>query len=221
MIIVIPYKTNMKGKHIPWMNYVFISFLIIVFIFVRRFATVEQVELFILQSWSIREILGYMWFHIGFIHLILNLIYLWFFGNALCSNMGNKLYFFYFLFGGIIAAIIHLLIDGRPVIGVSGSISAVIVALCMIFPYRRIRSTILFVVVPFYKFSLAGIWYLLVYFLYDLVKCLISGGKVAFATHIGGIFGGGALTYLLIKMGILNSEDTNEAVVHNIYSETG
>jgi len=221
MIIIIPYKTNIKGKQVPWMNYIFISILLVIFVLSHLFPNAKKVGYFVLQGWSLSGILGHMWLHINIYHLVMNLICLWVFGNALCSYMGNKLYFFYYMFGGIIAAIGHLLMDGRPAIGASGSISAVIVALCLIFPYRRIRSTILLLVIPIRSFSLAGIWYLLIYFLYDLMRCLIGGGQIAYAAHIGGIIGGGVFTYLLIKMGFVSSENTNKAVVQNLYSEIG
>ena len=203
------------------MNYIFVGINVFVFFSIRFFMNAKFVERFILDGWTLTGILGYMWFHKGFIHLLSNLLYLWIFGNALCSYMGNKLYFFYYIFGGIIAAICHLLVDGRLAVGASGSISAVIVALCLIFPYRRVRSILLLLLVIPYRFTLAGIWYLLIYFLYDLAGCLISGGQIAYAAHIGGIFGGAAITFLLVKTGIVSSENTNKAVVQNIFSETG
>ena len=203
------------------MNYTLVISLILVFFFVRCFAKKAHVEPFILQSWSIRQMLGYLWLHAGFLHLIMNVIFLWFFGNALCSYMGNISYLFYYLFGGIIAAISHLLFDSRPAIGASGSISAVIVALCLIFPYRRIRTALLFIIIPVKTFSLAGIWYLILYFLHELLGCLLVGGKIAYAAHLGGIVGGGAITFLMIKTGFVTTENTGKAVVQNLYAETG
>jgi membrane associated rhomboid family serine protease len=218
VFFILPYKSSVKGPIIPWVNYIFIGILILIFVWIHYFSGEKYINRFILNKWSAFSLLGYMWIHISLTHLLLNVIYLWVFGNALCSKVGNLLYFILYLVGGLIAASGYMVFDGRPCVGASGAINVVIVALCMLFPYREIRGYLLFTIIPISRFSIMGIWYLLIKFLFELFFSLIGLGKVAFIIHVSGIVGGGVLVYFLIKMKILRPENTSKDLVQSIYS---
>jgi len=53
--------------------------------------------------------------------LLGNMLFLWIFGNAICATVGDVAYVFLYLCLGVIAGVVHLVIDGHPAIGASGA----------------------------------------------------------------------------------------------------
>lgn len=218
MFLVLPYKSNVKGKIIPWTNYIFISIQMLMFLWMRFLGGGEFLDWFILQDWSIVSILGHVWVHVSLIHLLINVLYLWVLGNALCSSIGNFRFVIMYLLGGIVAASGYLLFDGRPCIGASGANNFIIVAMCLLFPYRKIHGCILFLIFPIFRFVIMGTWYLAIKFLYELLFSFLGFGQIAYVMHLSGIIGGGILVYLLIKFKILKAENSDKDLVQAIYS---
>jgi len=200
------------------MNYIFTVFLVLVFIGQHLSSIKPYYENFILTKWSLLEIAGHMWLHRDIFHLLINLIVLWVFGNALCASTGNFRYFFLYMACGILAGIGHLIFDGRPAIGASGALNGIIVMLCVLHPYRRIFNVVLLLIIPIYKFSLVGLWFLIIKFLYELFFMVLGFGQVAYIMHVSGIIGGGILAYLLIKLKILKAENSEKDFVQSIGS---
>lgn len=218
MLFVVPYKTNVEKKNTPWVNYAFAVMLLIFFVGQHVVLIKPFYEKLILAKWSFSGILGHMWLHRDIFHLLVNLIILWVFGNALCASIGNFRYLFLYLACGVLAGIGHLLLDGRPAIGASGALSGVIVLLCLIHPYRRIFNVLLILIIPVYRFSMIGFWYLIIKFFYELVFMFLGLGQVAYMMHISGIAAGWSLAYLLINLKIVKPENSDKDLVQSIYS---
>jgi membrane associated rhomboid family serine protease len=81
----------------------------------------ERTKPFVLNGWSAGGLLGYMWLHDGYLHIIFNLIFIWVFGNAVCAKIGNVLYLPVYIATGLLAAVIHLTFDVRMAVGASGA----------------------------------------------------------------------------------------------------
>ena len=47
---------------------------------------------FVLDGWNLSGMLGHLFLHADFTHLLGNMIFLWVFGNAICAKVGNFAY---------------------------------------------------------------------------------------------------------------------------------
>lgn len=98
----------------PWVNYSLVGLNILVFavtsstgndsfsVRLRQF-----VELVALDSRNpeLHQFFTYQFLHAGFAHIAGNMLFLWTFGNPVNSKMGNGPYFFFYLAGGVFAAV--------------------------------------------------------------------------------------------------------------------
>ena len=168
--------------------------------------------------------------HGGWLHIILNMWFLWIFGPAMEARFG-RLAFLVLYFGGALAAsAVHVATHPgsiEPVLGASGAIAAVIAAYAVIYPTERVITIVpiffipLFIPVPAILF--AGIWFGLQVLqgTSELASPQIAAG-VAWWAHIGG-FAFGA-SFALIVQNFMRGTQTvisrwNE--MHNIRAYNG
>jgi membrane associated rhomboid family serine protease len=135
--------------------------------------------------------LTYMFVHGGLLHLLGNMLGLYFFGTAVEERMGSRSFLFYYLFCGVAAAIFSLglsgLIDVSPFLGSSGAVLGVALAFAvfwpdaeiMVFPFPiPIRAkTLVMILVGISAF-------------FGLVLWNSPRGGVAHLAHLGGILAG-------------------------------
>jgi len=142
-----------------------------------------------------------MFMHGGFLHLALNMLFLWVFGDNVEDSMGRLRYLVFYLVCGVAAAMTQALINPDstiPMIGASGAISGVLGAYLLLHPFATVRVLIfifLFVtIVHVPAMFVLGLW-----FLTQLASATLSpseGPGVAFWAHIGGFVAGMALVPL-------------------------
>ena len=135
-----------------------------------------------------------MFLHGGFMHLAVNMLYLWIFGNNIEDAMGRGRFLVFYLLCGIAAVLAQALPDTHssvPMIGASGAISGVLGAYLLLYPRARVL-----VVVPlgFFLHTMrlsAGI-VLVIWFAMQIFSSLAagSGPGVAWFAHIGGFVAG-------------------------------
>ena len=82
----------------------------------------------------------YMFVHAGLLHLLGNMIMLFVFGSAVEHRLGGRAFILYYLYCGIGAAVLSLLLSGimasasAPIVGASGAVLGVGVAFAMLWP---------------------------------------------------------------------------------------
>ena len=152
----------------------------------------------VLEHLSLPGLLGYMWLHTDILHIVSNLIMLWIVGRCVCAKIGNANYFLVYLAVGTAAAIVHCAYDGRPVIGASGSIMGIVG---------------MYVVLRFRRFSPAGPWIILVWFLLSVTCGIVSSSPIAYLAHCGGFVAGIVLVSLLMFFGIIQSDETSQSLL--------
>ncbi len=159
------------------------------------------------DSWlAARGILGSLFLHAGWPHLLGNMLFLWIFGNNVEDRLGRLPYLAFYLTGGAIAALAQVLIDPAsdiPLVGASGAIAATLGAYIVLYPGARITSLVflgfLAQLIDVPAIIILGFWFLLQ--LLDGVASLgaaTAQGGVAFFAHIGG-FVAGALVGLIVR----------------------
>jgi membrane associated rhomboid family serine protease len=148
-------------------------------------------------SEPVADLVTSQFLHVGWLHLLANVAYLWIFGNNVEDRLGRPAFLFFYLAGGLAAGVAHALIDPTstiPLVGASGAIAATLGAYLVLFPAARILSLVFLVF--FYQLIqvpaviVLGFWFVLQ--LIDGVASLgaTAEGGVAFFAHVGGFVAG-------------------------------
>lgn len=211
---MIPIRDQIPTRSVPIVNYLLIGANILVFILQwlsgpYQEAIVYQFALIPVQLTSgpdlgdVADIFTSMFMHAGFLHLAGNMLYLWIFGDNVEDSMGPAKYLVFYLVGGIVASLAHILTSPNsqiPTVGASGAIAAVLGAYLVLYPQSRVLTIIplgFFIrVTTVPAIIVLGFWFLL-----QLLSGLLAFGGpdvggVAFWAHIGGFAAGAALAKL-------------------------
>jgi len=136
-----------------------------------------------------------MFLHGGFLHIIMNMWFLYIFGDNIEDRLGHLRYLVFYLFCGVTAGLVHLFTNWNsnvPTIGASGAISGVMGAYLILYPRSKILTLVfIFIFIQFIEipaFIFLGIWFILQ--LLSAGASLGNVGGIAFWAHIGGFFAG-------------------------------
>ncbi|MGF1656189.1 MAG: rhomboid family intramembrane serine protease, partial [Verrucomicrobiales bacterium] len=190
-------------QHSPWANWLII--LVCCFFYGAIFFGYLPHEHFgdwVLQDFSFPGLVGHIFLHGGFGHLLGNMIFLWVFGNAVCGNVKNVSYLGFFFAAGILAACIHLLVDGSPAIGASGAVNGVVGLVLAMYPINRVEMLWVF----FFRFGTfrAPVWAMIfVWLAFDIYGVVSGEQRVAYWAHLGGLMSGFVLGLVGLHFGWL------------------
>ena len=150
------------------------------------------------QPWTF---FTYMFVHGGVIHLLVNMIGLYFFGSAVEQRMGGRAFLFYYLYCGVSAAVFSLGVSGlisvSPFLGSSGAVLGVALAFAMYWPEAEI---LLFPIpIPIRARTLVMILIGLSAF-FGLVLWNSRRDDIAHLAHLGGVLAG----YLFFRVQALS-----------------
>ena len=129
-------------------------------------------------------------------HLAGNMLFLWVFGNNVEDRLGHVVYLLFYLVGGVVATMGHVVFNGssiQPVVGASGAIAAVMGAYFVFKPRGRILTAVVtaaFQVVYIPAFVVLGLFFVTQFF-------TPTSSNVAWEAHAVGM-GAGVLAALLL-----------------------
>lgn len=153
----------------------------------------------LLRNWHPQGLLGHVWIHRSLWHLIGNMIFLWVFGNTICSKLGSARYLGLYLLLGVLSGMSHLLFYDGAALGASGAINGIVGM--YLFLYASNEITCLFLLIPFFcrRFSISSYWIILYWLAWNIVGILFfkSSSHVAYASHLGGFTVGFLIAWLL------------------------
>ena len=138
-----------------------------------------------------------MFLHGSLLHIGGNLLFLWVFGNNIEDVLGKVGYVLFYLAGGVVATLGHVVLNldsTVPMIGASGAIAAVMGAYLVLFPKARVYTVVFFfliTVLPLRAWMVLGFWFILQFF-------TDPNSGVAWAAHVTG-FVFGMLVGLLVR----------------------
>ncbi|UCC94886.1 MAG: rhomboid family intramembrane serine protease [Candidatus Omnitrophota bacterium] len=151
----------------------------------------------VFSKFMVWQLATYMFLHADFLHILFNMLMLWFFAPAIERAWGRKQFLFYYFFTGIAAGLCSFIVSpgsAVPVIGASGAIYGILVAYAVMFPETIVLLFFLFPVKIKY-----AIWIFAAVNLYGALSSLgtlsFSGGGIAYFAHLGG----GLFGYLYLK----------------------
>jgi len=208
-----PIRTDRQLKSTPWVNYALIFVNVAVFAWLqhdimqsgqlldlmaqgRADFTLEQlIQQYPVLSYHLwppgspaqthlLQFVTCQFLHAHWPHLIGNMIFLFVFGNATEDRMGKLGYLLFYLAGGIVAGIGHVVTSDAPVLGASGAVAAVSGAYLALFPKTYVTIVYWFIVIG--AFEVASLYLILFYFLKDLMFFFVGYGNVAYTAHLAG-----------------------------------
>ena len=192
MFILFPYRVDVPFNYRPVVNWIVAALIILVFslqiveankVRTREMSLVEYKEnsittQYLLERWSIKGLFGHMWLHGGLLHLGGNLIFLWLFGNAVCSKIGNLYYLPVYIGLGLASGFTHLLFSDHAALGASGAINGLVGMYLVFFPENSISCFSCFIF-WFWRplwFSVRSFWMILLWFAFDILGAMRGAG---------------------------------------------
>ena len=151
-------------------------------------------------------ILTSMFLHGGWLHVIINMLFLWVFGDNVEDRLGRLRFVAFYLACGSAGALLQVYLSPgseRPMVGASGAIAGVMGGYLLLFPRARVVAVIPFLyffqVIALPAFFFLAFWFLIQFFSGTVAS--LSGAREAAGTawwaHIGGFAAGASLVKLL------------------------
>jgi len=135
------------------------------------------------QPWTL---ITHMFLHSGPLHILFNMMFLFFFGPELERRIGGKRFLIVFFVSGLIAALgyslwsVFVLGSGAPAVGASGALFGIFACLAVLAPHIQV----------YVYFIPMKITYALIFFaLFDLLF-IGSGDQIARSAHLSGLVAG-------------------------------
>ena len=153
-------------------------------------------------------VITHMFVHAGWLHIILNMWFLYLVGICLEDVWGRFNFLGFYFLGGLAAALLQYLFSSgshTPMVGASGAVAAVMGAFAVRYATQNIDCLLLafFFVYPIVRRFLAPAWLLLILwfgaqlFFAEMYRGIGEEGSVAFWSHVGGfMFGAGFASVL-------------------------
>lgn len=127
-----------------------------------------------------------MFMHGSILHLAGNMLFLWIFGNNIEDRLGSVRYALFYVVGGLVATLAHVLVQPSsttPVVGASGAIAAVMGAYLVWYPNAQVRTLVIV-----FPALIRAKWFLAIWFVMQFFTNSSSG--IAWVAHVAGfVFG--------------------------------
>lgn len=207
--MLIPVGTDRRQRHTPWVNYTLVGLNVLFYLLTasRVGQPLDNIRLLFLQpaSPSMTQFFSYQFLHADVMHLAGNMLFLYVFGNAVEDRLGSVGYLFFYLAGGVLAGLGHILIESSPVIGASGAVAAVSGAYLALFPRSNVTLFYWFFLFVGY-FEVSSLLLIGAYIVLNVVEHLWGAGQVAHLAHLTGYAYGFAIGMVLLWVGVLDRE---------------
>jgi membrane associated rhomboid family serine protease len=161
-----------------------------------------------IKYFLVTQIFTYMFLHFGIMHVLFNMLGLYFFGVPIEQSWGTRRFVKFYLLCGLVAGVCVLIVnmlvgDWRtPTLGASGAIFGVLVAFAILFPDA--------VLLMFFLFPMRAKYAVIIYVAVELLVTLSSlHTGVSTVAHLGGA--AFAYVYLKYRMPTLRLPDVRGA----------
>ena len=217
--MIIPLRTNRPPKRRPVVTEALLVLNLLVFLtglILERTSGADADPLRFGYLWRedfhVFQLLTYQFLHdqSSIWHLAFNMLFFWIFGRSVEDRLSRLSFLMFYLIGGVVAGLAHMMISPNPVLGASGAVAGVTGAFLAFYPRARIQ--VLFFLIFIGVFSIPALWFIGFFFVLDVLRqtgSLLggSGGGVAYMAHIAGYLYGFGLGFTLLAMKILPREE--------------
>lgn len=224
--MLIPIGTDVQHRRQPFVTYLIIGLNLLIFAMqwaversggsnsqtdlIRFIANLEsegQLSSINFHFWSL---VTYQFLHAGWMHIIVNMIFLLPFGKAVEDRMGHIGFALFYLGCGALGGYIHTLNYINPVVGASGSVCAVVAAFIVLAPKTKIHVLFIFFIIGIYTVpSLLLVGFFIALDTFSLLASLVSetSNQTAWAVHLVGYLSGFIITFLALSVGLIRSSE--------------
>lgn len=149
------------------------------------------------------SVLTAMFIHVGWLHLLGNMLFLFVFGNNVEDRLGRLHYLVFYLVGGYIATYAFAFLNPGspyPLVGASGAIAAVLGAYLYLYPRAKVTSVVpflFFLPLRFPAWAVLGSWFVLQLPSVQHVIGVSGDSSVAYLAHVAGFAAGFGYALLL------------------------
>ena len=184
-------------------------------LFINKLMLPASLGTFILQPWSI---ITYFFLHMSFMHILWNMLFLYWFGKIINDNIGNNALISLYVLGGIIGGLFYMAVynivpyygervSDSLMLGASAGVFSVVVGSATLMP----NYTFYLLLIGPVRIKYIALFYVLLSF-FD-VAGTNAGGEIA---HLGGAFIG----YIYIRR-LQNGVNIGEGIINfiNFFSE--
>ena len=183
--------------------------------FINKLMLPSSLGTFILQPWSL---ITYFFLHMSFMHILWNMLFLYWFGKIINDNIGNNALISLYVLGGIIGGLFYMAVynivpyygervSDSLMLGASAGVFSVVVGSATLMP----NYTFYLLLIGPVRIKYIALFYVLLSF-FD-VAGTNAGGEIA---HLGGAFIG----YIYIRR-LQNGVNIGEVIINfiNFFSE--
>jgi membrane associated rhomboid family serine protease len=210
--MLLPIRTSVRPYRTPYTNYALIIVNVIIFLIsywphnVRIGHNIVQEPL---RVWAegfmlhpsrpyLWQFVSYAFLHGGWLHIIGNMYFLYFFGNSVNDKLGHIGYLCLYFGGSVFAGLGHSMLHVNPVLGASGAVAAVTGAYVVLFPQSVITVLYWFFFIGTMEFLALYFILLKLIFWDNIIEPKLSIDAVAYDAHLAGYaFGIGTAVFLL------------------------
>jgi len=146
-----------------------------------------------IRNFYVWQVVTYLFLHGGFLHLLFNMLSLWFFGVQIERDWGTRRFLKYFFYCGIAAGLSVLAVNAivgdwyTPTLGASGAIFGILVAFGILYPDATVLMG--------FFFPMRAKYMIMIYAAVELVVTFGPNTGVSTVAHLGGM----AFGYLYLK----------------------
>jgi membrane associated rhomboid family serine protease len=138
------------------------------------------------------SVLTAMFIHVGWLHLLGNMLFLYVFGNNVEDRFGRLHFLLFYLASGYVATYAFALMNpsaNTPLVGASGAIAGSLGAYLFLYPRAKVTSLVpflFFLPLRFPAWLVLGSWFVLQLPTIQHLLGVPTDSTVAYAAHVGG-----------------------------------
>jgi membrane associated rhomboid family serine protease len=217
---MIPIRDTAPCNHTPWVTWSIIAVCIGIFLKVQvlpvevqswvmlhygmvpiRYSNPQMAAAFGLEPDGYLSALSGLFLHDGWLHIIINVCFLWIFADNIEDRMGPLRFSAFYLACGLASMAMqwYFVPDyTMPVVGASGAIAGVLAAYFFLYPYARVVIWVPILFLPIFvnvpAIAFLGAW--VIWQLYEATTIIVFHNTevtVAWWAHLGGFIAGSVL----------------------------
>lgn len=144
-----------------------------------------------------------LFLHGGWIHIIMNMWFMWIFADNVEDRMGRLNFLVFYLLCGMLATATQYFARKYieiPVVGASGAIAGVLAAYYFLYPYERVICYFFPIVIHLPAVAFLGLW-VIIQLYYITTATYVQGATMdsAWWAHLGGFISGGFLYRFFLR----------------------
>jgi len=203
---MLPLHTDSPLRRTPWMNWLLIALNVGAFVAQGMIQSPLEQKLYLRPTHlQLYQYFSYAFLHANLMHLLGNMVFLYVFGNNVNDKLGNLGYLAFYLAGGVMAGVGHVMTNTPvPVLGASGAVAAVTGAYMVLFPQSHI--TLLWWMGTY---EIPSVWFILIFFAKDVILQSAGASGVAHMAHIWGTLFGFTISILLLAVRLLPRDQSD------------